>query len=112
MFATFIRDVDGRRTERYFQNWQRAEQALQEAAHEIEERGGIKKVDTDYYNRAHGYYDRYVYYTMPDGRTFRLCIVESYFEDEQAPYGSSSTASTIYFGTETSDIKKHSHLKQ
>ena len=84
MFATFIKDMAGSRTERYFQYWQRAEQALQDEEKEIKKRGGVKRTEMDYYNRAHGYYDRSVSYTMPDGRLCTLCIVESYFEDEQA----------------------------
>lgn len=82
MFATLIKNVGNRHSERYFQNWQNAEKALQEQLSEAKKRGARVTSDINMFNQAHGYYDRYAYLELASGEKMTLAITESYFEDE------------------------------
>ena len=82
MFSIYNYNVDGRKHDRYFQNWDNAEAELQKDIERITRDGKAKKVeDKDYFNVEKGFQVRYVILKDDEGRTFTLSILNGYFED-------------------------------
>lgn len=79
-FLTYIKDVSGRKTERYFKEWENAEKQLSEDTERICKNGGTIIENVNYFNRAKGFPVRYKTFSF-EGEKIIISLVVSYFED-------------------------------
>lgn len=85
MFYTFEKTVDGRRMDRYFQNFDAAKKAMQEDIEDSKRYGWKVLKKYDYFNAEKGIYVYAAEGTAKDGegREVRVtwAVIELYFED-------------------------------
>ena len=83
MFAILIKDVDGRRSYRYFKEWGNAERAMM---HDIDCVKSITQiVHEKHINRMNadkGFYEREETLLDLGGTRFHYAIIDGYFEDD------------------------------
>lgn len=82
MFTTLMKDVDGRRSYRYFKEWANAEKAM------MEDIKGVKNItevciesSVDRMNAEKGFYEREETLVTRHGMKFHYALLDSYFED-------------------------------
>ena len=83
MFTILVKDVDGRRQERYFHEWANAERAMM---HDIDV---VKKLTpivleshVDRMNADKGFYEREETLISKGGSRFHYSLIDGYFEDK------------------------------
>lgn len=82
MFTSLIKDVDGRKTERYFKRYDNAEKAMVEDINSCNKTIPLALVKcVNKTNIAKGFHERYEIYKSDKGETFTWSLVENYFED-------------------------------
>ena len=82
MFAILVKDVDGRRFDRYFREFKNAEPIMMDEVNSIIEHYGCKKRRSlNEMNAAKGIYEREETVVTENGERFTWAIVGGYFQD-------------------------------
>ena len=87
MFTILLKDVDGRKTYRYFEEWKNAELAMM---HDIDCVKSITQiVHEEHVNRMNadkGFYEREETLLDLGGTRFHYALINGYFEDDLIEY--------------------------
>ena len=82
MFAILMKDVDGRKSYRYFKEWGNAERAMMEDVCAVKKLVGITKEEhIDTFNSSKGIYEREEILVGCCGTRFHYALLGGYFED-------------------------------
>ena len=82
MFYALLKNVDGRKSYRYFNKWENAEKAMHEDAEGIKRSfGAIEVRNLDYFKTDNGIYIREIELLTPENTTFTYAIIDCYTED-------------------------------
>lgn len=82
MFTILMKDVDGRRSYRYFKKWENAEKAMMRdivAVKKLTEIVGEFHIDR--MNKEKGFYEREETLVGRYGMRFHYALIDGYFED-------------------------------
>ena len=82
MFAVLIKDVDGRRFDRYFREFKNAERVMMDEVEDIIKHFGCKgRRSVDELNVAKGIYERDETVVAENGESFTWAVIGGYFQD-------------------------------
>ena len=82
MFYALLTNVDGRKSYRYFQKFDNAEQAMLKAVEDIKRSFGAHEVrNLDYFMQDKGIYIREIELQTSKKESFSYAILDEYFED-------------------------------
>ena len=83
MFSIYRKNVGGRVHDRYFKNWDKAnEELLADVERMRDVCGGKVTESTERVNVDKGFHEYEVRMTLEDGETVSHAIIDGYFEDE------------------------------
>ena len=83
MFTILMKDVDGRRSNRYFKSWANAEKAMMEDICAVKKLTQIvHEAHLDRMNTDKGFYEREETLIACCGTRFHYALLDGYFEDE------------------------------
>ena len=87
MFTILLKDVDGRKTYRYFEEWKNAELAMMHDIKCVKELTEIiKESHLDRMNTEKGFYEREETLVGRCGMRFHYALINGYFEDDLIEY--------------------------
>ncbi len=82
-FTIYIKNIGGRKFNRYYHNWEKAQQQLQEDLQDLQNSGSTITGHKDSMNVAKGWYDYSYTLRTDEGETAELTLVDGYFSDEE-----------------------------
>lgn len=83
MFTILMKDVDGRRSYRYFKNWKKAERAMMQDVEDcMSGQHVIGAWSIDRMNVAKSFYEREETWLLDGGVRFHWALIDGYFEDD------------------------------
>lgn len=83
MFHALLKDVDGRRSYRYFNNWDNAEKAMLKDVEDIKQSFSAREVlNLDYFKADKGIYIREIELLTTENERFKYAIIDCYPEDD------------------------------
>lgn len=83
MFTILMKDVDGRRFDRYFKEWSHAESKMMNEVDDIERTFGCaSRSRVDRMNTEEGFYEREETLKTPQGFCFHWALLNGYFIDD------------------------------
>ena len=84
MFTILMKDVDGRRSYRYFKTWENAERAMLRDIKAVKSLTSVcMQESVDKFNADKGFYEREETLVTKQGMRFHYALLDGYFEDEQ-----------------------------
>lgn len=81
MICIYRKKVGGRKSDRYFREWDHAKNALLNELEDLKSHGWVIKHASDFMNGSKGSYEYGFSGVTGWGEKFTLSIIESYFED-------------------------------